>query len=206
MSLLQQNSQEQDDAARGEELTKGSSRVGLATGIAALVVIVAIFLYVRLGEKPPAATGEVTNVQAHPMHRETAALDAAGAAMAQEKFEQMLVFAHVKLHNQSKNPLFLHQAMMNVTLADGSITTSYAATPTDYERAFKAYSELAPFHGNPLPMEPTIEPGQTLEGDILASFRLSKEQWDARKSLDFDFGFRYQPLLKVNATGAVVDK
>ena len=205
MSLLQQDSQELDDAARGEEFTKGSSNVLLASGIAALLVIVAIFLYVRLGEKPPVATGQVTSVQAHPMHRETAAFDAAGAAMPQDKFDQVLVFAHVKLHNQSKLPLFLHQAMMNVTLNDG-IHTSYVATPTDYERAFKGFPELAPFHGTPLPSEPTIESGKDLEGDILASFRMTKEEWDARKNMDFDFGFRYQPLLKVQATGTVVDK
>jgi hypothetical protein len=205
MSLLQQNSQEEDDAARGEELTKGSSNVLLASGIAALLVILAIFLYFRLGEKPPVATGEVTSVQAHPMHRETSAFDAAGAAMSQDKFEQVLVFAHVKLHNQSKLPLFLHQAMMNVTLDDG-IHTSYVATPTDYERAFKAYAELAPFHGTPLPSEPTIEPGKDLEGDLLAAFRMTQQEWDARKGLDFAFGFRYQPLLKVTPTGPAVDK
>ncbi len=205
MSLLQQNSQEQDDAARGEELTKGSSNALLPSVIAALVVIVAIFLYVKLGEKAPVATGEVSNVQAHEMHRETSAFDAAGAAMPQEKFEQVLVSAHVKLHNQSKLPLFLHQAMANVTLDDG-ILTSYAATPTDYERAFKGFPELAPFHGTPLPSEPTIQPGQSVEGDILVSFRLNKQQWDARKGLDFTFGFRYQPLLKITPTGPVVDR
>ena len=205
MSLLQQNSQEQDDAARGEELTKGSSNALLPSVIAALVVMVAIFLYVKLGEKPPVAAGEVTNVQAHPMHRETSGLDAAGAAMPQEKFDQVLIFAHVKLRNQSKMPLFLHQAMVNVSLEDG-IHTSYAASPSDYERAFKGYPELAPFHGNPLPFEPTLQPGQSLEGDILASFRLDKQQWDARKGLDFTFGFRYQPLVKIMPTGPVADK
>jgi hypothetical protein len=205
MSLLQQNSQEQDDAARGEAFTKGSSNALLASVIAAVLVSVAIFLYIKLGEKPPAATGEVTNVQAHAMHRETSAFDAAGAAMPQEKFDQVLVFAHVKLHNQSKNPLFLHQAMMNVTLDDG-IHTSYVATPTDYERAFKGYPELGPFHGNPLPIELTLQPGQRVEGDILASFRLTGQEWDARKGLDFTFGFQYQPLLKVTPAGAVVDK
>jgi hypothetical protein len=205
MSLLQQNSQEQDDAARGEELTKGSSNALLASVIAAVLVSIAIFLYVKLGEKAPVATGQVTNIQAHLMHRQTAGFDAAGAAMPQDTFDQVLVFAHVKLHNQSKTPLFLHQAMMNVTLDDG-IHTSYVATPTDYERAFKGYPELAAFHGTPLPAEPTIQPGQDLEGEILASFRLSKQEWDARKGLDFTFGFRYQPLLKVSAAGPVVEK
>src|SRR4051794_9974852 len=205
MSLLQQNSQEQDDAARGEELTKGSSNALIPSAIAALVVIIAIFLYVKLGEKAPVAIGDVTNVQAHEMHRETSGFDAAGAAMPQEKFDQVLVFAHVKLHNQSKTPLFLHQAMVNVSLDDG-IHTSYVASPTDYERAFKGFPELAPFHGTSLPSEPTLQPGESIEGDILASFRLDKQQWDARKGLDFTFGFRYQPLLKVTPTGPVVDR
>jgi len=205
MSLLQQNSQEQDDAARGESFTKGSSNALVASVIAAVLVSVAIFLYVKLGEKPPVAAAEISNVQAHFMHRETSAFDAAGAAMPQEKFDQVLVFAHVKLHNQTRNPLFLHQAMMNVTLDDG-IHTSYIATPTDYDRAFKGYPELAQFRGNPLASELTLEPGQTVEGEILSSFRLTKEQWEARKGLDFTFGFRYQPLVKVQAAGPVVDK
>ena len=205
MSLLQQNSEELDDAARGEELTKGSSNALLASVIAAVLVSLAIFLYIRLGEKPPPAVGEVTNVTAHLMHRETAAVDAAGAAMPQEKFDQVLVFAHVKLHNQSKQPLFLHQAMANITLDDG-IHTSYAAIPVDYDRAFKGFPELSPFRGTPLPSEPTLQPGETIEGDILASFRLTKPEWDARKGLDYSFGFRYQPLLKVVPSGPVVDR
>lgn len=205
MSLLQQNSQEQDDAARGEEFTKGSSNVWLAGGIAAVVVIIAIFLYVRLGEKPMPATGEVTNLSAHLMHRETAAVDAAGAPMAQDKFDQILVFGHAKLHNQSKQPLFMHEIMTNVTLDDG-VHVSSAAPPTDYERLFKVYPELASLHASPLATELTLEPGQSAEGDFVTSFRMTKPEWDARKGVDFTFAFRYQPLLKVSPTGPVIDR
>jgi len=202
MSLLQQDSQGQDDAARGEEFTKGSSNVVLPSIIAVVVVAIAIFLYAWLGEKPNPAIGEVTNVIAHPMHRETSGFDAAGAAMPKDVFEQVLVFAHVKLHNRTKEPLFLHQVMINVTLDDG-IHTSYVAAPTEYERAFMGYPEIAALHGKPLASELTVEGGQTVEGDILASFRLSRQEWDARKGLDFTFGFRYQPVLKVTPTGQV---
>lgn len=205
MSLLQQNSQELDDAARGEELTKGSSHAVLASMIAVVVVSIAIFLYMKLGEKPDPAAGVVSNVVAHTMHRETAGLDANGAPMAQDVFDQVLVFAHVKLHNQTKQPLFLHQIMANVTMADG-IHSSYVATATDYERAFKGYPELAGMHGTPLPTETTLEGGQTIEGDILASFRMTKAEWDARKGLDFGFGFRYQPAVKLTPTGPVIDR
>jgi hypothetical protein len=204
MSLLQQNSQDQDDAARGEEFTKGTSHVLLASVVAAVLVIIAIFLYARLGEKPPPSSGEVSNVSAHLIHRETSGFDAGGAAMPKDSFDQVLLFAHVKLHNQGKDALFLHQVMANVTLDDG-VHTSYAAVPNEYERVFQGYPELAPLHGTPLAIEQTLQPGQTVEGDILAAVRLTKPEWDARKGLDFTFGFRYQPILKLIPT-AVTDR
>jgi hypothetical protein len=191
-----------DDAARGEEFTKGSSNALLASVVAAFLVTIAVFLYVKLGEKPPVATGEVGNVTAHLMHSESSGLDASGAAMPKEIFDQVLVFAHVKLHNQSKEPLFLHQIMANLALADG-IHTSYAATATDYERVFAGYPQLASVHGKPIPTEATINPGQTLEGDFVAAFRLGKPEWDARKGLDFSFGFKYQPILKLTPSGPI---
>jgi len=203
MSLLQQNSQ--DDAARGEEFTKGSSNALLASVIAAVVVSIAIFLYVRLGEKPPPASGQITNVTAHLMHRETPGFDAGGAPMAKDVFDQVLVFAHAKLHNDSKQPLFLHQITANTTLPDGE-HVSYAAPPGDYERLFKVYPELGSLRGTPLATELTLEPGQSAEGDFVSSFRMTKPEWDSRKGLDFTFGFRYQPLVKITPTGAVVEK
>ena len=205
MSLLQQNDREQDDASRGEEFTKGTSHVLLASVIAAVVVTIAIFLYVKLGEKPMPAAGEVTNVSAHMMHRETPGVDAAGAPMAKDVFDQVLVFAHAKLQNKSKQPLFLHQITANLTMPDG-LHISYAAPPSDYERLFKVYPELASFHGNALSSELTLEPGQSAEGDFVSSFRMSKQDWDARKGMDFTFAFRYQPLLKLTPAGPVMEK
>lgn len=205
MSLLQQDSQEQDDAARGEEFTKGTSHVLLASVIAAVVVSIAIFLYVKLGEKPMPAAGEVISVSAHMMHRETPGLDASGAPMAKDVFDQVLVFAHAKLHNQGKQPLFMHEITANLTMDDG-VHISYAAPPSDYDRLFKVYPELASFRGTPLPIDLTLQPGESAEGDFVSSFRLSKQEWDARKGMDFTFAFRYQPLLKVTPAGAVVDK
>jgi hypothetical protein len=205
MSLLQQNSKEQDDAARGEELTKGTSNVLLASVIAAALVSTAIFLYFKLGEKPMPASGMVTNVVAHMMHRETPGVDASGAPMAKDVFDQVLVFAHARLENKSKQPLFMHQITTEVTLPDG-VHVSYVAPPTDYERLFKVYPELSSMHGTPLPLELTLAPGQSTEGDFVSSFRMTRQDWDSRKGLDFNFAFRYQPILKVTPTGQVVDR
>ena len=205
MSLLQQNSPEKDDAALGEEFTKGTSHVLVASVVATVVVTIAIVLYVKLGEKPMPASGEVTHVIAHMMHRETPGVDANGAPMAQEKFDQVLVFAHAKLHNQSNHPLFMHEILANATMDDG-VHISDAAPPTDYERLFKVYPDLASLHATPLATELTLEPGQSAEGDFVSSFRMTKQEWDSRKGLEFTFQFRYQPLLKVTPTGPVAEQ
>jgi hypothetical protein len=196
MSLLQQDSAVLDDAARGEEFTKGSSHVIWASLVAAVLVSIAIAIYVIAGQKPPMSTGANEQVWVHPQHSETSGLDANGAPMAKESFDQVYVFALVKLHNQSKQPLFLHNIMANATLSDG-IHSSYAATAADYERVFLAYPAMPVPHGKALSIETTIDPGQTVEGSIVSSFRLTRQEWDAHKDLNFTFEFRYQPNLVV---------
>ena len=206
MSLLQQGSSTPDDAARGEELTSGSGHLVLATVIAAVVVSVGIAAYFIAGQEKPAATGEVIRVVAHSIHRETSGIDASGAPMPKEQFNQVLVFTHVKMHNQSKNPLFLRQVLTNLTVADGNIRSSYAAIPADYERLFMAYPELASLHGKSLTTDATILPGQTLEGDFVSSFRMTKQEFDARKGLNYNISFRYLPDLVLTPTAAVTEQ
>ena len=50
MSLLRQDSPQLDDAARGEELTKGSSHLLWTSLIAVVVVTAAIAVYVITGQ------------------------------------------------------------------------------------------------------------------------------------------------------------
>jgi hypothetical protein len=196
MSLLHQNSEEIDDAALGEELTKGSSHP-IATAIfAAVVVSMAIAGYFIAGLKPPVATGQIEQMWIHPQHTETSGFDANGAPMPKEVYDQIYVFALVKLHNQSDKPLFLHSITTNATLPDG-IHTSYAAQASDYDRVFIAYPSMPVPHGKALSPLATIDPGQTVEGTIVSAFRLTKEQWDAHKDLNVTVGFQYQPNLKL---------
>jgi hypothetical protein len=205
MSLLQHDSPELDDAARGEEFTKGSSHPITAGIFAAVVVSLAIAGYFIAGRKPPAMTGEIEQVWAHPQHTETSGFDANGAAMAKEQFDQVYVFALVKLHNQSQLPLYLHNIMTNATLDDG-IHSSYAATASDYDRVFLAYPKMPVPHGKGLSSQATIAPGETIEGTIVSAFRLTKDQWDARKKLDFTFGIQYQPNLVLAPQAPVTDQ
>jgi hypothetical protein len=205
MSLLRQDSPKLDDAALGEEFTKGSSHVVWATIAAAVVVTIGIALYVIAGQKPPIATGEIEQVWVHPQHTQTSGFDANGAPMAVETYDQVYVFALVKLHNQSQQPLFLHSIMTNATLDDG-IHSSYAATASDYDRVFVAYPSMPVPHGKALSPQSTIDPGQTVEGTFVSAFRLTKQQWDARKSLDFTFAIQYQPSLKLTPRAPLTDR
>ena len=84
--------------------------------------------------------------------------------------------------------------MANATLPDG-IHSSYAAIPADYERLFAAYPALASIHGKPLSLDSTIHPGETVEGNVVSTFRITKQEWDARKDLSFTFSLLYQPSL-----------
>jgi len=206
MSLLHYETQEEvDDAARGEELTKGSSHLVWASIAAVVVVSAAIAAYFIAGEKPPVATGEIVQVWAHPRHVQTSGLDANGEAKASEHFDQVLVIAQVKLHNQSSHPIVLHNISTDVTLEDG-VHSSYAATKGGYESIFIVYPELADLHGKYLPTELALDPGQTAEGNIISAFRMTKEQWDARKGLSFTLGLRYEPSLVLAPHTAVIEK
>jgi hypothetical protein len=201
MSLLEQETRDR----AGESYTRGTSHVILATVAAVVLVSIAVTLYVVIGEKPPAATGDILDVWAHPMHTETSGWDANGSAIPKEEIDQVLLFTHVRLHNQSKQPIFLHQVMANITLADG-IHTSYAAMPSDFERVFKAYPQLMQWHATPISPDLTLQPGETKEGTFVCSFRMTKPDWDARKGLNYTFNFQYLPSLTLESKGAVTER
>lgn len=195
MSLLHQDSTDDlDDAARGEEFTKGTSHVIIAAVVSAIVVTIMIAVYVITGQKPPAMTGEVEQVWVHPMHTVTSGYDASGAPMPQESLDQVMVFARIRLHNQSHIPLFVLNMTTDATMNDG-IHSSYAADATQYNELFMVHPELVALHEQPLSPQMTIEPGQTVEGDIVSAYRMTGQQWDTHKNLDFTISIRYQPNL-----------
>lgn len=201
MSLLEQETRE----SAGESYTRGTSHVIIATVIAVVLVSAAMTIYVISGEKPPAATGDIVEIWAHPMHTETSGWDANGAAIPKEEIDQVLLFTHVRLHNQSKQPIFLHQVIANATLPDG-IHSSYAAMPSDYERIFKAYPQLQQWYAPPISPDLTIQPGETREGTFACSFRMAKTDWDSRKKLDYTFNFQYLPALVIESKATVTER
>jgi hypothetical protein len=206
MSLLHQDTPDQiDDAARGEEFTKGSSNLVYAGLLAAVIVTAFITFYVIANRKEPVATGDIEQVWVHSQHTETSGFDANGAPMPKESMDQIYVFAQVKIHNQSAQPLFLRNALVNAKFPDG-IHSSYAATAGDYDRVFVAYKDMPVPHLNPLSLQSTVAPGQTVEGEVVAAFRMDKQQWDAHQDLNFTIGMQYQPSLTLAPHAPIIDR
>jgi hypothetical protein len=141
--------------------------------------------------------------------------------MAKESFDQVLLFAHVKLHNQSKVPLILQDVLANVRLADGVPLSVSAGSVAQFEEAFLAFPKLDASRGKPLAHHSVIEPGQSVDGTALWVFRLTKQQWDARKDwlpdpnhsdpesksgLNFTFSIQYQRDLVLAPQTAVMEQ
>jgi len=221
MSLLRQDTPEEiDDAALGEEFTKGSSHVVWASIIAAALIIAVVVTVLLAGRKPPVAAGEIVAVWAFPQHGETSGLDANGDAMAKEVFDQVLVFAHVKLRNQSKGPLQVQNMLANMRQADGIPLSVSAGNIAQYQEALLAYPQMAVPHGNPLSPHAILEPGESLEGIAFWVFRMNRQQWEARKDwqpdpdhddpgsksgLNFTFAIQYQKNLVLAPSSQVME-
>ncbi len=206
MSLLQQeNPKDFDDAARGEELTTGTGHMVRAGVIAAVVVTVILALYVLITQKPAVASGEIVQVWAHPNHVVTSGLDASGQPMPKQSFDQVLVFARVKLLNRSKNPLVLQDVLANLRQSDGILSVSAGST-SQYDEVFLAYPELARMRDNAFSPHTTLEPGQSVEGTFFWIFRMSRQEWEARKDLNFTFRFQYQDNLVLAPHTAVMEQ
>ena len=206
MSLLHQESgREIENAARGEAFTKGSSHLVWASLIAVVLVSLVIAFYAWTGRKPPVVSGEVVQVWAHPRHVQTSGFDAAGAAMAVDSFDQVLVFAHIKLENTTKDPLFLQDILANASLKDGILSVS-AGNAAQFEEEFIAYPELAALHTTALAPRTTIAPGQKLDGTAFWAVRLTKQDWDARKDLNFTFKFQDQSSVTLAPHSPVIEQ
>jgi hypothetical protein len=202
MSLLQlkDNAARGDDAsAKGEDYAKGSSYI-LWTALAAFLVLSAgITLFLMSTRKPPVAAGEVTQVWIHPVHTINRPTDAAGVQQSARVFDQVLVFAHLRVRNQSDQPIVIKDLMTNATM-DGAIHSSYAASPVDFDRIFIAYPDLKALHTTTLSKDTIIQPNQVLDGLIVSAFHVSQEAWDSHQDMNFNVDFKYHPGLVLTPT------
>ena len=149
--------------------------------------------------------GEGSQVWAHAVHTLNTPIDANGVQTAGEVFDQVLVFANVRVRNQSDQPIVLREMMTNVTLPDGP-RSSLVAGPSDYDRIFIGYPELKGLKSKTLLRETIIQPNEVLDGMVVSSFHVSKEDWAARKDLSFTFQFKFHPDLVLLPNGPITEQ
>jgi hypothetical protein len=208
MSLLQiQNDpvHEHDASSEGEDLAKGSSYLLLTTIIAFVVVSVGIAAFLLANRKPPVAAGETVQVWAHSVHTLSTPHDANGVDGPTAQFDQVLVFASIRVRNQSDQPIVIKELLTNATFDDG-VHSSYAAGAVDFDRIFIAYPELAGLHSKPLLRDTIIAPGQVADGMIVSSFHVTQAQWAAKKDVSFTVTFKYHPDLVLLPKGPITEQ
>jgi len=168
--------------------------------IAAIVVSIALGLYVYLGQKPPVASGEVLASTVYPVHStiNNGAGGNDGMAGTSESYDQVLILTKIKIKNQTDIPLFLQDIGSAIKLPDGTQQTNVAASDKDMDRVFEAYPSLSYLRADPIHRDITLTPGQAAEGLAIFNYPISKEQWDTLQTAKVVVQFMHQKNLEIN--------
>jgi hypothetical protein len=170
--------------------------------IAAIVVSIALGLYVYLGQRPPVASGEILASTVYPVH--TSINNGAGGndgmAGSSESYDQVIVLTKIRIRNQTDIPLFVQDIGSAIKLPDGSQQTNVAASDKDADRVFQAYPSLSYLRADPIPRDITLSPGQAAEGLAIFNYPITKEQWDTLQTAKVVVQFMHQKNLEINIT------
>jgi hypothetical protein len=166
-------------------------RLALRVVIALVISSLVVLAWVRFGRKTPVATGDIARIAIYPVQAKITggAAGSAGMQGQDEIINQLLVFAHVRLNNPNKTPITVVDNWAVVTLPDGETQRSLGASQVSFDKVFQAYPQLAPMRMDPLRRDAQILPGQSMDGLVVFSYQLSKEQWEKRKSMQVTITF-----------------
>jgi hypothetical protein len=168
----------------------------LAVLVAIVVVVAIIGTYVWVTYTGPVHAGQVVSVSAYPIHRELSTGAGLGGLQGQPNvYDEVIVIADVKVKSTTKLPLFLHDMWGEVTLPNGDVLQSLAASGEDYKKVFVAYPALEAQKKTPLPRGITMSPGQEIEGQLIFHYPVAQKDWEGRKQFDVVIGFINQKNL-----------
>ena len=176
-------------------------RLALRVLIALVLSSLVVFIWVRFGRKTPVASGEVARIRIYPVQAKITGGSAGtpGQEGQDEIINQMLVFAHVRLHNPNTAPITIEDDWAIVTLPDGNTRRSLGASVVDFDKVFQAYPQLAPMRMDPLRRNIEIPPGQSVDGLLVFSYPLSQDEWNKRKSMQVTVTFKGAKDVTLNA-------
>ena len=179
------------------EDSSSSNHAWLTVITAFVIVSLAIGAYVYLNNKPPVSAGQVLSLDIYPIHRDySSGPSTEGLAGQTETYDEVLVFANVRIANQTDIPIFLQDMWATLDLPDGPQRNG-AASKSDFDKVFLAYPAIRQFRKDPLPRDLTLPPGQKVEGMMVFHFDIPKSQWDARNGMDIHVSFQHQNSLVI---------
>jgi hypothetical protein len=160
-----------------------------------------VVAWVRFEKKTPVATGDVARIAIYPVQARITGGNAGTPGMQGQDqiINQLLVFAHVRLHNPNTAPITIVDDWAIVTLPNGETRRSLGASSTDFDKVFQAYPQLAPLRMDALRRDIQIQPGQSVDGLVVFSYPLSREEWDSRKSMQVTISFNGAKDVTLNA-------
>lgn len=133
--------------------------------IAAVAIILGIFSFT---ERPkPQGAGSIDFVSA---------ADVPGQNM-------ILAAVTLTLRNATPKPLWIHTVKAQLTTADGKSLEDEAASAVDLDRYYKAFPALKESAEPPLSPETKLLAGASQKGTIIVGFKLTKQEFDQRRSL-----------------------
>lgn len=135
--------------------------VGIALGI----VAVALALVAFFARAKPVAAGGIQSVNAVQLQDNT-----------------ILAAIQLNVGNVTEKPWYIRNVKATVKTDQGEYSDD-AAAAVDSERYFQAFPELGQGTLPIFKFDQKIQPGQQQAGTIVVSFPITKEQFDARKSL-----------------------
>jgi hypothetical protein len=147
--------------------------VAIVLGIAA--VLLGIFAFVDRAK--PQGNGSVDNIAAAEIPDQHA----------------VLVAVNVTIHNSGEKPLWIHDIKGKIATGAGEFTDE-AASAIDFDRYFQAFPVLKEHALAAIPPETKILPGADVQGTIVVSFPVTKDDFDQRKSLSVAIQPYDQPL------------
>jgi hypothetical protein len=175
----------------------------LPVAIAAAVLAIVIGGYLLGSKKAPTSSGSVNKVIALPVHTESKGSIAPGMSgtldQDVEKNDQVLVTIGLDVKNAIQKPMYVKNLEAKLVTDKGEYTDA-AAPASDFERIVQAYPELAVPGAKPFQSESSIPAGQEQNGLMVVSFRVPREEWDKRKSLEATINFYDHAPLVMDAT------
>jgi hypothetical protein len=134
-------------------------------GIALAIVAVGVLIVGYAARAKPVAAGAINGVNAVQLQDNT-----------------ILAAIQLNVGNVTEKPWYIRAVRATVKTDQGEYSDD-AATAVDSERYFQAFPALGQDTAPILKFDQKIQPGQRETGTIVVSFPITKDQFDARKSL-----------------------